>query len=1096
MASNYERRITLYINGQAVKNDLKSIRAEMQKLVNEQARMTIGSKEYLAHAAKIRQLKGILDEHRQQVQAVSKSWDLRKMGQAFNDYLGLITAAVASLTAVILGFRKVVQTFNDFEERVDNLSALTGLAGEELDWLSQKAKDLSVSTLEAGIRVTQGAQQIVDAFTKVGSARPELLKDKEALVKVTEEAIILSNAAKTELQPAIEALTMVMNQYNVPATEARRIINALGAGSKEGAGEIPYLTTAFEKAGTVAADAGLSIETLVATVETLAPRITAPEIAGRSLKGVLLDLQNSTDDVNPSIVGMSTALENLGKKHLSITELTKMFGTENITTAKILINNVEELKKYEKAVTGTNIAVEQAATNTDNNNAKLSQAKNRLNLISIELGEKLAPAMTFSTNSLSYMIKAVMTAISFFKEYGRIIVPTVSFLAAYAIAVSVATLWENRHNTAKGIGLALSKLKVFWHSAERGALLLAAAAQALFTGNLVRATAAMRLFNTVTKLNPIGLLVGLLAAAGTAWALYSKRLSQVQVAQKVTNEINVTAQKNAVEEKLRILQLLALAKDELMSKEVRIAAIKELNALSPKYLGNLSLESINTDAATKSVEQYIETLLQKARVMAAQDKLVEIEKQRLDDLASGTDRQVGIFQRAWASIASVNNVAVYNRLLEQKATENAAAATEDYLAKVKAVTAIAGKYSFVVREDGEVKGSSNSTLDKSYDEDDTVQSSLSPEDRKARAEKLREFFALDQQDQQDALRAELYRLGKEGAQALAQGIEDEIAAAKENYDLLTSLTTPEEDRKDVAGDYALAHYYETLEGQKTLLMAQHEAMLISEQEFQDKMVALSREAEEKKMQHRIDAATQYQEITYAAANFATTLMEMELQMAGDNEEKKNKIRKKYADMQMVVAIGQIIANTSVAIMKALAELGPVGGPFAAAFIGATGAAELGMAVVERNRMKALYAGGYTGDGDKYEEAGIVHKGEYVIPQEGVSNPKLLPLIELIESARRNNRLARLDLRPSVQSFTRQQGFARGGFTSMPQMEKHKPEPGMSLYLSDPEMKSLLTELNQTLKRGIRAEVPKYGTNSLDEAMTDITKFRSRVFKNS
>jgi hypothetical protein len=33
MAGSYERRITLYINGQEVRNDVKSIKAEMTKLV-------------------------------------------------------------------------------------------------------------------------------------------------------------------------------------------------------------------------------------------------------------------------------------------------------------------------------------------------------------------------------------------------------------------------------------------------------------------------------------------------------------------------------------------------------------------------------------------------------------------------------------------------------------------------------------------------------------------------------------------------------------------------------------------------------------------------------------------------------------------------------------------------------------------------------------------------------------------------------------------------------------------------------------------------------------------------------------------------------
>lgn len=215
-----------------------------------------------------------------------------------------------------------------------------------MDWLADQAKKMSTETLEGGIRITQSADMIVDAFTKVGSARPELLKNKEALKEVTKEAIILSEAAGSELQPAVEALAMVMNQFNAPASEVRRIINTLAAGSKEGAGEIPYLTTAFEKAGTVASDAGISIEELVGIIETLSPRISQPEIAGRSLKGVILDLQKGADDTNPAIVGFAQAIENLGKKNLSTTELTKMFGDENITVAKILLNNTAEMNKY------------------------------------------------------------------------------------------------------------------------------------------------------------------------------------------------------------------------------------------------------------------------------------------------------------------------------------------------------------------------------------------------------------------------------------------------------------------------------------------------------------------------------------------------------------------------------------------------------------------------------------------------------------------------------------------------------------------------------------------------------------------------------
>ena len=101
MGTSYDRRINLYINGQQVSNDVKSIRAEMTRLVNDQARMTIGSREYIAHASKIRNLNGILAQHRQELAAVSKGWTMAGIGDAFNRYQALAMGFAATLAATV-----------------------------------------------------------------------------------------------------------------------------------------------------------------------------------------------------------------------------------------------------------------------------------------------------------------------------------------------------------------------------------------------------------------------------------------------------------------------------------------------------------------------------------------------------------------------------------------------------------------------------------------------------------------------------------------------------------------------------------------------------------------------------------------------------------------------------------------------------------------------------------------------------------------------------------------------------------------------------------------------------------------------------------
>ena len=84
------RRVNLYINGKEATTSIKEVRAEMQKLVNEQARMKIGSDEYIAHAKKIRGLKSILDEHKRQQQDIHKNWlSLSNMTDKFNKYFGM-----------------------------------------------------------------------------------------------------------------------------------------------------------------------------------------------------------------------------------------------------------------------------------------------------------------------------------------------------------------------------------------------------------------------------------------------------------------------------------------------------------------------------------------------------------------------------------------------------------------------------------------------------------------------------------------------------------------------------------------------------------------------------------------------------------------------------------------------------------------------------------------------------------------------------------------------------------------------------------------------------------------------------------------------
>lgn len=244
------------------------------------------------------------------------------------------------------------------------------------------------------------------------------------------------------------------------------------------------------------------------------------------------------------------------------------------------------------------------------------------------------------------------------------------------------------------------------------------------------------------------------------------------------------------------------------------------------------------------------------------------------------------------------------------------------------------------------------------------------------------------------------------------------------------------------------------------------------QNLRDQELITEEEFQKKKMQMQVSNAKKYfdyyAQLTSAAVE-ALQQAEMdqidakydaEIQAAKNagedtaalEEEKENKkleIQKRYADVNFAIKASQIIADTAVAVMKTYAELGGVAGAVAAGLVIATGAAQLASAKAERDKVKRMqparsaranaqsqtaervvgtsasgYAdGGYTGDGSRYEVAGYVHRGEYVVPQPVMHDPRVVDAVGVIEAIRMR-RIPRAARR-------RQEGYADGGYTVAP-----------------------------------------------------------------
>lgn len=274
--------------------------------------------------------------------------------------LAKISGYAAAFAGISTSIHAAVTANMEFEKSLSSLRSLTGVSAQELNYFRSEAVKMAMDS-------TQSAVAMVDAYKLIGSQMPELLKNKEALSATARAAVTLAEAAEIDVPTAAKALTGSLNQMGASSARASEYINILAAASQQGSADIPYLNRAIENAGGTASAVGVKFNELVAAIEAIAPRITDAGSAGTNLRNIFLTLEASADNnLKPSVVGLSTAIDNLSKMNLNATELTKMFGKESVTAAIALLQEKDAFDKLRTGIKGTNTAYEQAEINTDN----------------------------------------------------------------------------------------------------------------------------------------------------------------------------------------------------------------------------------------------------------------------------------------------------------------------------------------------------------------------------------------------------------------------------------------------------------------------------------------------------------------------------------------------------------------------------------------------------------------------------------------------------------------------------------------------------------------------------------------------------------
>ena len=1156
-----KRGVYLYIDGKEIKNDINSIDLEMKRLQRDIKEMTRGSEEYNRTMAKIQHLQGILKQHRQEIKGITTETkkatvSIGSMVDWFNRFGGVILSVIGFLTGFTLALRAIRDERNKLEESQAGLKALTGLDDDSIAWLTGQAKTLSTTMTKEGVRVRQSAAEILDAFMLVGSAKPELLGDKEALKAVTEEAMRLQAAAKDiTLNEAVDSLTLSLNQYGAAADQAGRFTNVLAAGSQAGSANIASQAKAIRNAGTAAASANVPIEQTVALIETLAYRGIKDEVAGTGLKKFFLVLQTGADETNPKIVGLDKALENLKNKNMDAGAIKKMFGEEGYNTASVILQNTEMVKDFTAAVTDTNVAYEQAAINSDTAQAKLEQARNKMKLAAIDLGEKLNPALTVSTNMLTNVLKYLPGLIDWCKKWGGTVLWLSTILLVYATRLKIITAWYSIWNSLTKVATVLNlayaasmntlsgytvtsfgnlrKLSMLMqgHSvllkSLRTATYLYAAAVQVLHGRVDLAAKSLKAAWTIMSSNPIGLLVTLVLAAATASYKLTQRTKAYYDLNKVNEKITEKSNDEYARQSSLIEQLTTKIHNNNLSNFERKKAIVQLQAIIPDYNAEIDKEGKIINENTEALDRYNAVLATNIELKEAADELDKhrINLMRLQKSPALSDN---------SPMGSMAREDVRNKISQEEEIVESLTARYKKLVqeKWKALNPNTPKNNPTGGNDGgkcPICGNKPCTCDKNNTSKDKFAQAEADYYRRI-ADIKRKYLADDKMTQEEynkqmrdaeiqLLNDKLKVKGLEPSEIQRindQILDAEIKARDELRRLDEQSAKDEEKRRKEQAEETFSRLDKEYQMQVEAATMYHYENRTSEEEYFNELRRL-----QDVYYHKVlnDAAISEEKKNQVREQ----MRKRNLKDAQKDAEEEKRIEREKFDILSDLAKGfgetmaQFFTDSEVSLKdflkniltmsldalermmimavteRTIKNIGSLG------FVGvAKAAGEIALITAAFETAKGLisnfYTGGFTPSGDWNQPQGIVHSNEFVANRFAVANPNLRPIFDAIDVAQRSGNVGNL----TAEDIAAVAGSGKSTRT----VPAKAPAASATTTTNDPAMVAMLIECTRVLRKlknrldaPLVAETYVTGKRGINQAQKEYQKLNNNKSRN-
>lgn len=647
-----KRGIYLYINGQQINNDIKSVQSELKKLQSAQAKMTIGSEKYIQTGKKIQALDSIMQEHRRQwrntnaeiEKTKSSILSLGKITDSFNKYFGVITAFIAGFTGLTFAARKCVDDFAQLEEEEANVRKYTGMTKEEVKDLNEAFKNMDTRAArtklnqlaaDAGRLGIQGKKDLLEFVEGANIINVSLGEDlgEDAVKNIGKLAQMFGTADEKGLKAGMLSVASAVNEVAQNSSAAEK-----------------YLVEFTARVAGTGKQAGIAIPKIMGYASVLDQNMLRSEMAATAIQKVWLKMyqepakfaklagksvQEFTDlvltDANEAFLQL---MENLNKSGglinlAPIFEEMKLDGTEAIGVLNTIVSSVGKIRNEQEVATkafetGTSVIDEY---NVQNNTlqATIEKAKKKFQEYSYLLGEKLAPYMGMVVSKSSSLLKIIAVLIEFFIKYGAGLTKVTAVLLAYIAAQKLHVMWGQRTNALTAAGIALN-------TTYRTVLAALTVVYNLLRGRLFAAQIAMIAFNKVVQLNPIGLLISALTAVGLVITNY---INKQREANKYTRQMKT----EILEEETAANKLFTALKLAGQGTDQRRRLIEAINEKYGDYLPNLlseesSLKDIRDaqDAVNTAIRTNIALKTQKEAVDNIEREALEEKAEEIDDI--------------------------------------------------------------------------------------------------------------------------------------------------------------------------------------------------------------------------------------------------------------------------------------------------------------------------------------------------------------------------------------------------------------------------------------------------------------------------------